>query len=319
MILRRPISPAIVVITLVFFCVVVSSVRAEESLSYRMIEGAGGLPLNVVEAGEKGNPGLLLIHGNGQGSQSWHRQLKSALAEEFHLVAFDLRGHANSGKPWDVESYNRACIWADDIAAVIRETRLENPIIVGWSRGGLMAMHYVRCFGAKGLSGIVMVSSRGRLVDVPLPTSESPARISQVQLEDQNIQANMAGAETFAGLMTATPMDKEWLALSKAMNVMSPPYARRAMRSPVYDPDGEVIKSYGDLVDQIDVPFLAIMGDQDPFRDSALLAAAFSSALPQAQILIYPGVGHSPFLEQTERFNSDLKAFALDAFAAHSN
>lgn len=307
------------IIALVWFGASQPPVRADKGVSYRMIDGAGDVLLNVAEAGKKGAPGLLLIHGNGQSSLSWHRQLKSDLAEEFHLVAYDLRGHANSGKPWDIESYNRACIWAEDIAAVIRETGLENPILVGWSRGGLMVMHYVRCFGTEALSGIAMVSSRGRLVDVPLPSSDSPARMSQVQLEDQNIEANIAGADTFAGLMTANPMDEEWVAISKAMNVMSPPYARRAMRSPVYGPDGMVNNSYANLIAQIDVPFLAVMGDQDPFRDSSQLAAAFASALPHAQILIYSGVGHSPFLEQPRRFNADLKAFALDAFAAHSS
>ncbi|NKB45311.1 MAG: alpha/beta fold hydrolase [Alphaproteobacteria bacterium] len=317
MIIARPMLRVIVAFILGLFTSFGSCAFAEDGVSLRMIEGFGGVPLNVAEAGKSDNPGLLFIHGNGQGYMSWHRQLSSSLANAFHLVAFDLRGHANSGKPWDVESYNRACIWAEDVAAVIRETGLDKPIIVGWSRGGLMAMHYVRCFGTDELSGIVMVSSRGRLVDVPLPASDSPARVSQVQLEESDIESNMAGAQTFASLMTAEPMDEEWTALSAAMNVMSPPYARRAMRSPVYDPTGEAVTSYASLVDKINVPFLAIMGDQDPFRETSQLSAAFVSALPQAQILIYSGVGHSPFLERPDRFNMDLNAFAQNAFAAH--
>ncbi|MDG2243612.1 MAG: alpha/beta hydrolase [Rhodospirillaceae bacterium] len=303
-------------VTLCISSPVESRAAADNEIAYRTVYGVDGVPLNVIEAGAPGEPGILLIHGNGQGSSSWHRQMKSSLANDFHVVAFDLRGHANSGKPWTIESYNRACIWADDIAAVMRETGLVKPIVVGWSRGGLMTMHYVRCFGTDTLSGIAMVSSRGRLIEVPLPTRDSPARISQVQLEESDFESNLAGAHTFARLMTAEPMDSEWTAVSAAMNIMSPPYARRAMRSPVYDPDGSVIKSYASLVKKIDVPFLAVMGDQDPFRDSLLLAAAFSSALPHAQILIYPGVGHSPFLERPERFNEDLRKFALRAMEA---
>ena len=293
----------------IFFAFVVPAC-AEDGFSLRMVEGDGGVPLNVAEAGNAGNPGILFIHGNGQGYLSWHNQLNSGLADDFHLVAFDLRGHGNSAKPWDVDSYNRACVWAEDIAAVIRDTGLVKPVVVGWSRGGLIAMHYVRCLGTGNLSGIVMVSSRGRLVDVPLPSQDSPARVSQVQLEDQDIEANLAGAEAFASLMTAGPVSEEWPAVSKAMNIMAPPYARRAMRSPVFDPEGHVISSYSNLVAQINVPFLAVLGDQDPFRDSSDLAAAFKSAIPHAQVLIYPNVGHSPFLEQHERFNADLRVFA---------
>ncbi len=283
--------------------------KANDSVSLSVIEGFGGVPLNVAEAGQPGNPGVLFIHGNGQSYLSWHNQLNSDLADDFHIVAFDLRGHGGSGKPWNIESYNRACIWAEDIAAIIRETGLEKPVVVGWSRGGLMAMHYVRCMGTDGLSGIAMVASRGRLVEVPLPLDDNPARISQVQLESGDLAENLAGAKTFAALMTADLVDDDWLAVSKAMNIMSPPYARRAMRSPTLDPNGDAISSYADLVERIDVPFLVVLGDQDPLRDSGQLGNAFENALPQAKVLMYPGVGHSPFLESPQKFNADIRSF----------
>lgn len=290
--------------------------KANDSVSLTVVDGFGGVPLIVAEAGQPGNPGLLFIHGNGQSYLSWHNQLNSDLSEDFHVVAFDLRGHGGSGKPWDVESYNRACIWAEDIAAVMRETGLEKPIMVGWSRGGLMVMHYVRCMGTDGISGIAMVASRGRLVEVPLPQDDNPARISQVQLESMDLEENLAGAKTFAELMTAQPVDGDWLAVSKAMNIMSPSYARRAMRSPALDPNGDVISSYANLVERIDVPFLVVLGDQDPLRDSAQLGQAYENALPQAKVLMYPGVGHSPFLEEPQKFNADIRSFVNSVFKA---
>ena len=283
--------------------------KANDSVSLTVVDGSGGVPLMVAEAGQPGSPGILLIHGNGQSYLSWHNQLNSDLADDFHMVAFDLRGHGGSGKPWDVESYNRACIWAEDIAAVMRETGLEKPIMVGWSRGGLMVMHYVRCMGTGALSGIAMVASRGRLVEVRLPLEDNPARISQVQLESSDLIENLAGADTFATLMTAEPVGGDWAAISKAMNIMSPPYARRAMSSPTLDPNGDVIFSYAGLVERIDVPFLVVLGDQDPLRDSAQLGQAFENVLPQAKVLMYPGVGHSPFLEEPQKFNADIRSF----------
>lgn len=289
---------------------------ARSEITVRQIEGAGGVPLNVAEAGDAGNPGILFIHGNGQSYLSWHEQLTSDLAEDFHLVAYDLRGHGNSGKPWDVESYNQACIWADDLDAVLKSTGLKKPIVIGWSRGGLMAMHYVRCRGTSGLSGIVMVASRGRLVTVPMPPGGSPAPRSQVLLEEQDIEANIKGAELFTSLMTHKPANERWTTIATAMNIMAPPYARRAMRSPVFGPDGVQIKSYESLTSKIDVPFLAVMGDKDPFRNSAEMGAAFQAAIPHAEVLIYTDVGHSPFLERPEAFNTDLRSFADRVFRA---
>lgn len=288
---------------------------AHSEVTVRQIDGAGGVPLNVAEAGQAGKPGILFIHGNGQSYLSWHKQLTSDLAEDFHLVAYDLRGHGNSGKPWDIESYNQACIWADDIDAVLQSTGLTKPIIVGWSRGGLIAMHYVRCRGTSGVSGIVMVASRGRLVTVPMPPGGSPAPQSQILLEAQDIEANVKGAALFTSLMTHAPADERWTAVATAMNIMAPPYARRAMRSPVFGPDGGQIKSYETLTSQINVPFLAVMGDKDPFRNSAEMGAAFQAAIPHAEVLIYTDVGHSPFLERPEAFNADLRSFAKKALS----
>ncbi len=290
------------------------AVHAADDVKVYQIEGSGGVPLNVAEAGTPGDPGLLLIHGNGQSYLSWHRQLESDLADTHHIVAFDLRGHGNSGKPSQPEAYNRACIWAEDIEAVMAATGLEQPVMAGWSRGGLIAMHYVRCRGTDALAGIVMVGSRGRLVEVPLPPAGSAPRSSQSDLESQDLRANMRGAERFALQMTATPPDPEWLKISTAMNIMAPPYARRAMRAPVMDPDGNVVTSYASLIGQLSqIPFMAILGADDAIRDSGDLAEAYRAAIPGATIHMYPGVGHSPFLEAPDRFNADLAAFAAKA------
>lgn len=283
-------------------------------VSIRLIEGHGGVPINVAETGKRGQPGFLLIHGNGQSYLSWTKQLNSNLAQDYHLVAYDLRGHGNSGKPWRDEDYNRACIWADDIDAVLRETGLKNPIVVGWSRGGLIAMHYVRCRGTSDIAGIAMVGSRGRLVTVPLPTSEAPSRVSQTQLETNDIEQNMIGAKTFARLMTVEEPDAEWSEISTAMNLMAPPYARRAMRAPTIGPTGEVERSYASLIDEIKVPLWVILGADDPLRNSQDLADAYQAAKPDTVIRMYPGVGHSPFLEAPDRFNADLRAFAKQVF-----
>ncbi len=289
-----------------------TTVSAE--LSVNLVEGHGGVPINVAETGERGKPGFLFIHGNGQSYLSWHLQLESDLADDFHLVAFDLRGHGNSGKPWRVEDYNRACIWADDIDAVLEATGLEKPIMAGWSRGGLIAMHYVRCRGTDDLSAVVMVGSRGRLVEVRLPTEEAPSRVSQTQLETNDIRQNMAGAKTFNRLMTVEDQGAEWNEVATAMNVMAPPYARRAMRAPIIGPTGEVETDYAMLIDEIKVPLVAILGADDPLRSSQDLADAYRAARPDVQIHMYPRVGHSPFLEAPDRFNADMRALAERVF-----
>src|SRR5215510_295217 len=53
----------------------------------------------VIRARQAGNgPPLLLLHGNPQTSAMWHK-VAPRLAETFTVVATDLRGYGESGKP----------------------------------------------------------------------------------------------------------------------------------------------------------------------------------------------------------------------------
>ncbi len=143
-----------------------TSCAAWAELTYREIEGYGGVPLNVIETGNKNGPGILLIHGFGQAAMAFRLQLDSDLANDFHIVAFDLRGHGLSGKPWQEDLVAPSEAWAGDVAAFISATNLENPVLVGWSYGGFVVSDYVRHFGLDGIAGINLVGSLGGLVPV---------------------------------------------------------------------------------------------------------------------------------------------------------
>ena len=63
------------------------------------VRGGGGLRLHVREWGRADGPPILFIHGLSQSHLCWARQYQSFLAEEFRLVACDLRGHGMSEAP----------------------------------------------------------------------------------------------------------------------------------------------------------------------------------------------------------------------------
>jgi pimeloyl-ACP methyl ester carboxylesterase len=83
------------------------------------IEGGASLKLHVRDFGPEDAPPILLLHGWSQHHLCWTKQFESALADEFRLIAIDLRGHGQSEAPRDPEAYTTGKLWADDVAAVI--------------------------------------------------------------------------------------------------------------------------------------------------------------------------------------------------------
>lgn len=278
--------------------------------NHRIVEGAGGVPLNVVTAGAPGSPAILFIHGIGQSHYSFARQLDSDLAEDYFLVSFDLRGHGASGKPWLAEAYSESQVWARDVAAVMAATEAHRPVVVAWSYGTLVLMDYLREFGIDGVAGINLTGALGALQPFRMPAADDPnvaefARIRELQLSP-NLVDNIRASEPMVRWLTAEPLPEPERQLFQAVTMMLPVYARRAMTQRRLD--------NGDLLERLTLPVLMSLGEQDnpgQLEDGAEMAAAYANM----RLSVYAGAGHSVFFERPQRYNAELRRFAR---AAHS-
>lgn len=91
---------------------------------------ANGLTMYYQEAGS-GEP-VLLLHGGTATSNSW-QEFAPMLAQQFRVIAPDLRGHGRTANPSGELSYR---LLADDIAALAQALELTKPLIFGYSDGG---------------------------------------------------------------------------------------------------------------------------------------------------------------------------------------
>ena len=123
------------------------------------IRGGGGITLHAREWGNPDGPAILFVHGWSQCDLCWSGQVDSQLAASFRMVTFDNRGHGTSDKPLTPGRYADERLWADDLAAVIDQTRLERPVLVAWSYGGFIVTDYARAHGDAGIAGINLVSA----------------------------------------------------------------------------------------------------------------------------------------------------------------
>ena len=138
------------------------------------VRGGGGLRLHVREWGKTDGPPILFIHGWSQNHLCWAKQYESALADEFRLVAYDLRGHGMSEAPLEPEHYTDGKLWADDVAAIIDELRLDRPVLVGWSYGASSSATTSARYGQDEFAAINFVEAAVKLGEAAFGTLIGP-------------------------------------------------------------------------------------------------------------------------------------------------
>ena len=271
------------------------------------VEGGGGLRLHVREWGRADGPAILFIHGLSQNHLCWARQYGSALAGEFRLVAYDLRGHGMSEAPLEPQHYTDAELWADDVAAIIEQLGLDRPVLVGWSYGGFIIPDYVRTHGQERIAAIDFVAGAVKLGAAAFGTLLGPGFLDHfADATADDLPTNIRGMRGLVKAFAARPLptdDVETL-LGSSMTVPARIRANLAAR----EIDGD------DVLRTLWVPLLVTQGRADTIVLPAMAEHVLATC-PVAEPSWYDGVGHTPHLEQPERFNRELAALARRARA----
>src|SRR4051794_731441 len=96
-----------------------------------------GVRLHYVEAGQRGRPAVVLLHGFPEFWYSWRNQIPALAAAGFHVIAPDMRGYNTSGKPPRVRDY-RVETLVDDVVSLARQVG-GRVHLVGHDWGGVVA------------------------------------------------------------------------------------------------------------------------------------------------------------------------------------
>lgn len=265
------------------------------------VKSSDGVVIAVEETGNPTGQPIVFVHGLLGSRINWDKQTTDPDLQKFRLITYDLRGHGLSGKPDDAEAYQDGRRWADDLAAVLKESKAKNPVLVGWSLGGVVLSNYLAAHGDVGIGGLVYVDG---VIELK-PDLITPHPEVYAGLASQDLRTHLDTVRTFLALCFKTQPDQATFErlLSNAATA-SWVMTRTVPSMTVHAEEG---------LPKAKVPVLLIFGGRDNLvRPKASIARA-KSLNDRIGSKIYDKSGHAPFLEEAARFNKDLTEFAVSA------
>jgi len=112
-----------------------------------------GVKIHYVVEG-KGEP-VVLIHGlTSSAAMNWELPgTLRLLSSKYQVIAFDCRGHGQSGKPTAEDQYGVEMV--EDVTRLLDHLKIERAHIVGYSMGGMIAMKFVVLHPERVKSGVL--------------------------------------------------------------------------------------------------------------------------------------------------------------------
>jgi len=245
------------------------------------------------EAGS-GKP-LVLIHGFPLSGGIWSRQL-TGLAEEFRVIAPDLRGFGRStpaNHPYSMDLY------ADDTIMLMDHLGIDAAAVCGMSMGGYVLLNLLERYPDRVNAACFMVTKAGG--------DDAAGRSRRTALAEEILKSGAkAAADAFSRVLFApgtAVRNPGLVAQVHGMMLEASPEGLVSGLMAMRDrPD------YSERLGEIKVRSLVIGAEEDiaiPVDESEKLA----TGLHEAMLCMIPAAGHMVMLEQPEAVNRALAEF----------
>lgn len=251
--------------------------------------------------GEEG-PWLTLVHGGLVHSGSWKRQVAD-LARWCRLLTYDLRGYGRSPSAPPAHGVGGHTA---DLLTLWDELGIESSAVLGFSLGGLIAQD-VALSAPRRVGALVLVSTSGRLDDA--------ARHAFLE-RAHSVDADGLGDELGAHVERAfSPGFRE-----QQPEVVAR-YAGEIARADatVLADTFRAVATFDrlDELGEIGCPTLVLAGEHDEGMHSGH-ARELASRIPDATLVVVPGVGHTMHVEAPTTFNQIVADFVTSAVSEGS-
>ena len=264
------------------------------------IEVEPNVRLHITDAGE-GRP-IVLIPGWPLSDEMYEYQYNDLINKNFRVIGITLRGFGKSDKPYGAYTYD---VHALDIHRILKKLDVRNAVLGGFSMGGAIAIHYLSVYNSTHVSKLALFGAAAPIwtqrKDFPynLPTTAVD------DLIDLNYKDRPKLLSNFAKIFSAaeTSLNEGIGAWLNGICLSASSHATAQCLIALRDTD---LRS--DLA-KINIPTVIMHGRKDKIC-SFDLAEQMKAGITDSSIVEFENSGHSLFLEETHKFNSELVKFA---------
>lgn len=229
-------------------------------------------------------------------------QYNALIDNNFRAIGITLRGFGKSDKPYGVYDYD---IFARDIKKVLSTLDIKDAVLVGFSMGGSIAVRYVSKYNGAHVSKLVLCGAAAPIWTQRNDFKYNLPKSAVDELIELNYKDRPKLLSNFAKIFSATETSLNegigcWL---NGINLSASSYATAQCLIALRDTDLRP-----DLA-KISIPTMIMHGKKDKIC-SFDLAEQMKLGITDSHLVVFEKSGHSMFLEETDKFNSELIKFA---------
>jgi 3-oxoadipate enol-lactonase len=245
-------------------------------------------------------PPLLFVHGFPLDHQMWLGQI-DALADEYRVLAPDLRGFGESESNLEVVSMER---YADDLANILDALEIEQPVsLCGLSMGGYVAWQFWKRHPGK-LDKLILCDTRAAADSIEAAQARKKLA-KDVLAQGTSMLVETMIPKLFSRMSRENKPDivQATTAVIRTANRMGVAAALRGMAD---RPD------VAHWLPQIRIPTLVVCGEEDAISGVSEMSE-IADQLPQATFTVVPDCGHMAPLEDPQFVNRAIRDFLKEA------
>jgi len=270
-----------------------------EAIAFKSATLPSGVNLPYAETGGPSGLPVVLVHAY---VESWRYfdQVLRRLPASIHGYAPTQRGHGDADRPQD--GY-RPADFAADIVDFMDVIGTERAVLVGSSSGGLVAQFVASTHSGR-VSALVLISSPATLADKPAVS----AMWEEISALADPIDRSFV--ENFVRSTSPESVPDDLIDALTDESLRAPAHTWKETLRGLIEADLPV------ALERITAPTLLISGERDAFVSSD--QDALLRRIPQAEQVVYKGVGHAVHLAHPSRVIDDVAAF-LNRHASDSS